>query len=608
MSDHSPPPLSSGAARIRNICTIAHIDHGKSTLADRMLEATGVLKGAHNAQFLDRMDLERERGITIKAAAVRMPYRSSDGIDYVFNLIDTPGHVDFSYEVSRALNACEGAILLVDATQGVEAQTIATLYQAIEAGLDIVPVINKIDLPAADPQRVQEEIHHLIGGTDEIIRVSAKTGEGVAELLASIVNRVRPPDVDLSDEALRALIFDSAFDPYRGVITYVRVMSGAVYDKAQVKLMNTGFVTSITELGVLAPGPTPVQKLSAGETGYLITGIKEVQNARVGDTVTLAAAPAPTPVPGFREPKPMVWTGLYPEEGEYEELRDALDKLRLNDAGFVYEPETSKALGFGFRCGFLGMLHMEIATERLHREFNLELVVTAPTVAYRVILTSGEELIVHSPADLPDPSHIEQIEEPFVDAMIISPAAYIGQIMELCQEKRGEQKKLDYLSPERVELTYAMPLGEIIFEFFDQLKTRTRGYASLDYEITGYRAAPMVRVDLLVHGTPVDAFSSIVHRERAYNWGRAMTQRLQELIPRQMFDVAIQAAIGAKIIARETVRAKRKDVTAKCYGGDVTRKRKLLEKQKKGKAKMRQLGEVEVPPDVFIRALRVEER
>ncbi len=594
---------------LRNICTVAHIDHGKSTLADRMLELTGVLpRGGHDAQYLDRMDLERERGITIKAAAVRMPYTSADGTEYVFNLIDTPGHVDFSYEVSRALNACEGAILLVDATQGVEAQTIATLYQAIEAGLDIVPVINKTDLPAADPERVAHEIHHLIGGNDDILRVSAKTGDGVPELFEAIVERVRPPTVDTDDDALRALIFDSVFDPYRGVITYVRVMSGEIYDRAQVRLMNTGHTTAITELGVLSPGPKPVQRLGAGETGYLITGIKDVRQAAVGDTVTLAAAPAAEALPGFREPKPMVWTGLYPEEGEYEDLRDALDKLRLNDAGFLFEPETSKALGFGFRCGFLGMLHMEIATERLLREFNLELVVTAPTVAYRVILTSGDELIVHSPSDLPDPSRIEVIEEPFVDAMVITPAAHVGAVMELCAEKRGEQKKMDYLSPERIELTYAMPLGEIIFEFFDQLKTKTRGYASLDYEITGYRPAPMVRVDLLVHSQPVDAFSTIVHRDRAYNWGRAMTERLKALIPRQMFDVAIQAAIGSKIIARETVKAKRKDVTAKCYGGDVTRKRKLLERQKKGKAKMRQLGEVEVPPDVFIRALRVEDR
>ncbi len=593
--------------RIRNICTIAHIDHGKSTLADRMLEATGVLSGKHDAQYLDRMDLERERGITIKAAAVRMPYEAQDGTAFVFNLIDTPGHVDFSYEVSRALNACEGALLLVDATQGVEAQTIATLYQAIETGLDIIPIVNKIDLPAADPERVEEEIHHLIGGSDEIIRLSAKTGEGVDALLEAITTRVRPPAVDPSDDAVRALIFDSMFDPYRGVVTYVRTMSGVIHDRAQVKLMNTGFATSISELGVLAPGPTPVDKLGPGETGYLITGIKDVRQARVGDTVTLAAAPAPTPVPGFQEPKPMVWTGLYPEEGEYEELRDALDKLRLSDAGFVYEPESSKALGFGFRCGFLGMLHMEIATERLHREFNLELVVTAPTVQYNVTTTSGEHLVVHSPADLPDPSRVDVIEEPFVDALIITPAAYIGQVMELCQDKRGTQKKMDYLSTERVELTYDMPLGEIIFEFFDQLKTRTRGYASLDYELAGYRAAPMVRVDLLVHGNAVDAFSTIVHQDRAYHWGRAMTERLQALIPRQMFDVAIQAAIGAKIIARETVRARRKDVTAKCYGGDVTRKRKLLEKQKKGKAKMRQIGEVEVPPDVFIRALRVED-
>jgi GTP-binding protein LepA len=564
------------------------------------------------------MDLERERGITIKAAAVRMLHRVPDGDPYVLNLIDTPGHVDFSYEVSRALYACEGAILLVDATQGVEAQTVANLYQAIEAGLDIVPVINKIDLPAADPERTEEEIHHLLGSADEVLRLSAKTGEGVPELIDAIVARVRPPSIEESDGHLRALIFDSIFDPYRGVITYVRLTSGEIHDRAQVRLMGTGHETAITELGVLAPEPTPVPSLGPGEVGYLITGIKDVRLARVGDTVTLAANPAPKPVPGFREPRPMVWTGLYPEEGQYEDLRDALDKLRLNDAAFVFEPETSKALGFGFRCGFLGLLHMEIATERLHREFSLELVVTAPTVAYGVRLTrseggaarhpDGEEMFVHSPADLPDPGRIVEITEPFVNALIITPAAYVGAVMDLCRDKRGEQTRMEYLSPERVELSYALPLGEIIFDFFDQLKSRTRGYASLDYEPSEYRPADMVRVDVLVHGQPVDAFSSIVHRDRSYQWGRAMTQRLKELIPRQLFDVAIQAAIGSRIIARETVKAKRKDVTAKCYGGDVTRKRKLLERQKKGKARMRQLGEVEVPPDVFIRALRVEER
>jgi GTP-binding protein LepA len=593
--------------RIRNVCTVAHIDHGKSTLADRMLELTGVLSPGHAAQYLDRMDLERERGITIKAAAVRMAHASPSG-DYVINLIDTPGHVDFSYEVSRALFACEGAILLVDATQGVEAQTVANLYQAIDAGLDIVPVINKIDLPAADPGRTEEEIRHLLGGAEEILRVSAKTGDGVPELIEAIIERVRPPEVDTADTSLRALIFDSVFDAYRGVITYVRVVSGEIHARAQIKLMATEHETAITELGVLAPEPTPIDMLSPGETGYLITGIKDVRTARVGDTITLAAAPAPEPVPGFREPKPMVWTGLYPEEGQYEDLRDALDKLSLNDAAFVFEPETSKALGFGFRCGFLGLLHMEIATERLHREFGLELVVTAPTVAYGVQLTGGEELIVHSPADLPDPSRIAQITEPYVNALVITPAAYVGAVMELCREKRGEQTRMEYLSPERVELSYALPLGEIIFDFFDQLKSRTRGYASLDYEPSEYRPADMVRVDVLVHSQPVDAFSSIVHKDRAYTWGRAMAQRLKDLIPRQLFDVAIQAAIGSRIIARETVKAKRKDVTAKCYGGDVTRKRKLLERQKKGKARMRQLGEVEVPPDVFIRALRVEER
>jgi GTP-binding protein LepA len=594
--------------QIRNICTVAHIDHGKSTLADRMLELAGVLLPGHAAQYLDRMDLERERGITIKAAAVRMLHRPQTGDPYVINLIDTPGHVDFSYEVSRALTACEGAILLVDATQGVEAQTVANLYHAIEAGLDILPVINKIDLPAADPDRTEEEIHHLLGGADEIIRVSAKTGEGVPELMDAIVARVRPPAVNADDPHLRALVFDSVFDPYRGVITYVRVTSGEVHGRAQIRLMGTGHETSITEIGVLAPDPKAVESLGPGEVGYLITGIKDVRQARVGDTITLAAAPASDPVPGFREPRPMVWTGLYPEEGQYEDLRDALDKLGLNDAAFVYEPETSKALGFGFRCGFLGLLHMEIATERLHREFGLELVITAPTVAFGVKLTDGDEMLVHSPADLPDAGRIAEITEPFVSALVITPATYVGAVMELCRDKRGEQTKLEYLSPERVELSYSLPLGEIIFDFFDQLKSRTRGYASLDYEPSEYRPADMVRVDVLVHAQPVDAFSSIVHRDRSYAWGRAMTQRLKDLIPRQLFDVAIQAAIGSKIIARETVKAKRKDVTAKCYGGDVTRKRKLLERQKKGKAKMRQLGEVEVPPDVFIRALRVEER
>ncbi len=595
---------------IRNICTAAHIDHGKSTLADRMLELTGVLEaGAHDAQYLDRMDLERERGITIKAAAVRMEYTASDGRTYLINLIDTPGHVDFSYEVSRALEACEGALLLVDATQGVEAQTIANLYLSMEAGLDVIPVINKIDLLGAEADRVEAEVDHLLGGSDnDVMRISAKTGEGVPELLESIVHRVAPPKVDADDPHLRALIFDSVYDPYRGVIVYVRVVSGEIWNRSEIRFMSSGHTTDIVELGVLAPGPKAVDRLGPGEVGYIVTGIKDVRQARVGDTVTLAVSPAPDAVPGFREAKPMVWTGLYPEEGEYEDLRDALDRLKLNDAGFVFEPETSHALGFGFRCGFLGMLHMEIVSERLFREFNLDLVVTAPTVSYQVLRTDGTEEYIHSPADLPDPSRIERIEEPFVRVMIITPAEYVGAVMDLCQSKRGDQERMDYLSTDRVELVYAMPLAEIIFDFFDQLKSRTRGYASLDYEQIGYRAANLVRVDVLVHGQSVDAFSSIVHRDRAYHWGRAMTHRLQELIPRQMFDIAIQAAIGSKIIARETVKAKRKDVLSKCYGGDVTRKRKLLEKQKKGKAKMKMLGQVEVPPDVFIQALRVEEK
>jgi len=593
---------------IRNVCTVAHIDHGKSTLADRMLELTGVLEaGAHDAQFLDRMDLERERGITIKAAAVRMEHTASDGKTYRINLIDTPGHVDFTYEVSRALQACEAALLLVDATQGVEAQTIANLYLAVEAGLDVLPVLNKIDLVGAEPERVDNEIRHLLGDDVEIMRISAKTGFGVPELLEAIVERVPAPTIDRSDDHLRALIFDSVYDPYRGVITYVRVVSGELTPRSQIRLVSTGYNTDVTEIGVLSPDRVPLDRLGAGDVGYVVTGIKDVRQARVGDTITLAATPAPTAVPGFREPKPMVWTGLYPEEGEYDELRDALDKLRLNDAGLTIEPETSHALGFGFRCGFLGLLHMEVATERLHREFDLDLVVTAPTVAYHITLTNGDELLIHSPADLPDPSTIDTIEEPYVRTLLITPAEHIGAILDLCQSKRGEQVAMDYLSPERVELTYQIPLAEVVFDFYDQVKSRSRGYASMDYEPSGYRVADMVRVDVLVHGQPVDAFSTIVHRERAYAWGRSMTKRLKELIPRQMFDIAIQAAIGAKIVARETVKAKRKDVLAKCYGGDVTRKRKLLERQKKGKEKMKRIGEVEVPPDVFIKALRVEE-
>jgi GTP-binding protein LepA len=595
---------------IRNICTIAHIDHGKSTLADRMLELTGLITaGQHDAQFLDRMDLEKERGITIKAAAVRMEHTAQDGNRYVINLIDTPGHVDFSYEVSRSLEACEGALLLVDATQGVEAQTIANLHLAIEAGLDIIPVINKLDLAGADPDRVEEEIYHLLGGVEEgVMRISAKTGQGVPELLEAIVERIPPPSAHADDAHVRSLIFDSAFDPYRGVVTYVRQVSGVLHHRAEIQMMGKRSTTEITELGVLAPDPRRTDSLGPGEVGYVITGIKDVRRARVGDTITLAAYPAPDAVPGFREPKPMVWTGLYPEEGQYEELRAALDKLKLSDAGFVFEPETSHALGFGFRCGFLGLLHMEIATERLRREFGMDLVATAPTVAYHVVMTDGTEELIHSPADLPDPSRIDRIEEPFVKAMVITPAEFVGACMDLCQSRRGELDTMDYISTERVEVIYLMPLAEIIFDFFDQLKSRTRGYASLDYEPAGYREASMVRVDILVHGQPVDAFSSIVHKERAYTFGRAMTQRLKELIPRQLFDVAIQAAVGAKVIARETVKAKRKDVLAKCYGGDVTRKRKLLERQKKGKAQMKRLGEVEVPQDVFIKALRVEDR
>ena len=589
---------------------IAHVDHGKSTLADRILQiCKAVPEREMREQYLDRMDLERERGITIKAQAIRLSYPASDGTVYELNLIDTPGHVDFSYEVSRSLAACDGVILLVDSAQGIEAQTLANLYLALEAGLEIIPALNKIDLPAADPERVGKELSNLIGiGADSIIRVSGKTGEGVPDLLEEIVRRVPPPKGDPSAPA-RALIFDSNYDIYRGVITFIRVTDGEIGTKQKLKMMATGAVSESEEVGVFAPTMRPVDKLVAGDVGYLILGLKDVRQATVGDTVTSADRPATTPLPGYREPKPMVWAGLYPTDGDqYPELREALDKLKLNDAAFVYEPETSQALGFGFRCGFLGLLHMDIVRERLEREFDLELLITSPSVAYEIVTTAGELMSVHNPADMPDPGAIAEIREPFAAAMIIAPSEFVGTLMELAQERRAELKEMHYLSEERVELRYQLPLSEMIVDFFDQLKSRTRGYGSLDYEPVGYFAGNLVKVEILLHGNPVDAFSSIVHRDRAYHYGKRMTEKLKELIPRQQFDVAVQASIGSRIIARETIKARRKDVLAKCYGGDITRKRKLLEKQKAGKARMKQVGSVEVPQEAFMAALRLDDK
>jgi GTP-binding protein LepA len=592
---------------IRNFCIIAHIDHGKSTLADRMLQLTGVVgERQMRAQYLDRMDIERERGITIKSQAVRLPWTGADGRRYVLNLIDTPGHVDFSYEVSRSLAACEGAILLVDAAQGIEAQTLANLYLALAADLHLIPVLNKIDLPAAEPGKYAEELAGIIGcEPSDVMRVSAKTGEGVADLLNAVVDQVPPPTGDLSAPA-RALIFDSVYDTYRGVVTYVRVMDGHLSRREKSLMMSTGATHDTLEVGVISPEPISTGRLGAGEVGYLITGVKDVRQARVGDTVTSAARPAAEPLAGYDHPRPMVFSGLYPVEGDdYPQLRDALDKLRLNDAALVYEPETSTALGFGFRCGFLGLLHMEIVRERLEREFGLTLISTAPNVVYRVIKESGEELTVTNPSEFPD-GKVAQIFEPVVRATVLAPAEYIGTIMELCQSRRGALLGMDYLSAERVEIRYTMPLAEIIFDFFDQLKSRTRGYASLDYEPAGEAEANLVKVDILLQGQPVDAFSQIVHADEAREYGLAMTSRLRELIPRQQFEVPIQAAIGSRIIARENIRALRKDVLAKCYGGDITRKRKLLERQKEGKRRMKTIGRVEVPQEAFIAALSTQ--
>jgi len=601
------PDVMISPTSIRNFSIIAHIDHGKSTLADRMLERTGAISEREmRAQVLDTMDLERERGITIKAQAVRIEHRAPDGSQVVLNLIDTPGHVDFSYEVSRSLAACEGAVLLVDAAQGVEAQTLANAYLAIEAGLEIIPVINKIDLPAADPDQVAGELASILGiDPDEVIRVSAKTGDGIDDLLDRIVRDV-PPPVGEGDE-LRALVFDSYYDSYRGVVCYVRVVDGSLSPGDSLLFSATAERHTAAEVGVLTPLAVPVARLGPGEVGYLITGVKEIDRIRVGDTITHPGTSNTVPLPGYAEPRPMVYSGLFPSDGEdFERLREALDKLRLNDASLVFEPESSRALGFGFRCGFLGLLHMEIIRERLEREYNLDLVATAPSVAYRVTTTDGVTTEIRSPQDLPDRGRIETLEEPYVRAMIISPSEYIGTIMELIQARRGSMNHMHYLSPERVELTYDLPLAEVVFDFFDHLKSRTRGYASLDYEPGDYQASNLVKVDILLNNDPVDAFSTITHSDKAYLYGKTMVERLRKLIPRQLFDVPIQAAIGSRVIARETIKARRKDVIAKCYGGDVSRKRKLLERQKEGKRRMKMVGSVEVPQEAFILALQVD--
>jgi GTP-binding protein LepA len=604
-------PAATAPELLRNFCIIAHIDHGKSTLADRMLQLTGVVDARQmRAQYLDRMDIERERGITIKSQAVRMPWGVREGgveggavLPYALNMIDTPGHVDFTYEVSRSLAACEGAVLLVDAAQGIEAQTLANLYLAMENDLTIIPVLNKIDLPAAQPEKYAEELANLIGGDPEdCLKVSGKTGEGVEALLDRIVRDVPPPVGD-PDAPSRAMIFDSVYDVYRGVVTYVRVIDGHLKPRERILMLSTRGTHELLEIGVSSPEPTSTAGLGVGEVGYLITGVKDVRQSRVGDTVTNAQKPASVALAGYADPKPMVFSGLYPIDGsDYPVLREALDKLQLNDAALTYEPETSVALGFGFRCGFLGLLHLEIVRERLEREFNLDLISTAPNVIYDVTMEDGKEVVVTNPSEFPA-GKISTVSEPLVKATLLTPSDYVGTIMELCQGRRGTLQGMDYLSEDRVELRYTLPLAEIIFDFFDQLKSRTRGYATLDYELTGEATADLVKVDILLQGEPVDAFSAIVHRDKAYAYGVMMTEKLKELIPRQQFEVPIQAAIGARIIARETIRAMRKDVLAKCYGGDISRKRKLLEKQKEGKKRMKNIGRVEVPQEAFVAAL-----
>ena len=597
--------MAQPAQNIRNFSIIAHIDHGKSTLADRILERTGAVDPRdHRPQLLDSMELERERGITIKAQAVRVEYKARDGQTYRLHLIDTPGHVDFTYEVSRSLAACDGALLVVDAAQGVEAQTVANTYLAVDSGLELIPALNKIDLPGAEPERVAGEIHELLGD-DSVLELSAKTGHGVEDLLEAIVQRIPPPEGN-ADAPPRALIFDSEFDQYRGVIAYVRVVDGELRKNDAIQAMQTGTQADIDDIGFFGPELTPVAGLRAGEVGYVITGMKDVSQLRVGDTLTTRANPASEPLPGYREVKPMVFCGLFPvDTDQFSDLRDALEKLELNDAALSWEPETSQALGFGFRCGFLGLLHMDIVRERLEREYDLELLATTPNVEYEVTLTDGTEVVVHSPADMPDRAVIDEIREPYIRATIICPRDHVGAVMELCQERRGKHVDMSYLSEKRVQIQYDLPLAEIVLDFFDQLKSRTKGYASLDYELIGMRPSDLVKLDILLAGDQVDALSMVVHKDKAYVAGRAIAERLREQIPRQQFEVAIQAAIGAKIIARESVKPMRKDVIAKCYGGDVTRKRKLLEKQKEGKKRMKQVGRVEVPQEAFLAVLEI---
>jgi GTP-binding protein LepA len=608
----APAPGATDPALLRNFCIIAHIDHGKSTLADRMLQLTGVVdERSARAQYLDRMDIERERGITIKSQAVRMPWTvppgNAQGADpgtYVLNMIDTPGHVDFTYEVSRSLEACEAAVLLVDAAQGIEAQTLANLYLALGADLHVIPVLNKIDLPSAQPEKYAAELAGIIGcDVGDVLLTSAKTGLGVTELLNEIVKQTPAPVGD-ADAPPRALIFDSVYDTYRGVVTYVRVVDGKLSHRDRIKMMSNGVVHEMLEVGVISPEPVKAKDLGVGEVGYLITGVKDVRQSRVGDTVTSQHHGATEPLAGYKHPNPMVYSGLYPIDGDdYPDLRDALERLQLNDAALAYEPETSGALGFGFRCGFLGLLHMEIVRERLEREFDLDLISTAPNVVYEVLMEDGKVIEVTNPSEYPNDGKIAEVREPVVKATILSPADYIGTIMELCQNKRGSLQGMDYLSEDRVEMRYTLPMGEIVFDFFDQLKSRTKGYASLDYERSGDQAADLVKVDILLQGEPVDAFSAIVHKDAAYSYGVMLAGKLKDLIPRQQFEVPIQAAIGARVIARENIRAMRKDVLAKCYGGDITRKRKLLEKQKEGKKRMKMVGRVEVPQEAFIAAL-----
>jgi GTP-binding protein LepA len=610
-----PQPGRTDPAVIRNFCIIAHIDHGKSTLADRMLQLTGVVDArSMRAQYLDRMDIERERGITIKSQAVRMPWTVRPGGEsaaepgtYVLNMIDTPGHVDFTYEVSRSLEACEAAVLLVDAAQGIEAQTLANLYLALGADLHVIPVLNKIDLPSAEPEKYAAELAHVIGcDPGDVLQVSAKTGDGVARLLDEIVAQT-PAPVGNADAPPRALIFDSVYDTYRGVVTYVRVVDGRLSHRERIKMMSTGAVHEMLEVGVISPEPVKAGEIGVGEVGYLMTGVKEVRQSRVGDTVTAQNHGATEPLSGYEHPNPMVFAGLYPIDGDdYPALREALDKLQLNDAALTYEPETSGALGFGFRCGFLGLLHMEIVRERLEREFGLELISTTPNVVYEVTMDDGTHVTVTNPSEFPA-GKVAEVREPVVRATILTPKEFIGTLMELCQGKRGSLQGMDYLSEDRVEMRYVLPLAEIVFDFFDALKSRTKGYASLDYEPTGSQVADLVKVDILLHGDPVDAFSAIVHKDAAYSYGVALAGKLKELIPRQQFEVPIQAAIGSRVIARETIRAMRKDVLAKCYGGDITRKRKLLEKQKEGKKRMKMVGRVEVPQEAFVAALSTGE-